>query len=55
VRFVVITAETMKITVFWSVVQCSLEDYYWYFERIHCLHLQCRRVGNNVPGYITYH
>jgi hypothetical protein len=28
VRFVVITAETMKITVFWSVVQCSLEDYY---------------------------
>jgi hypothetical protein len=47
-------AVTMKITVFWNMMPCSLADFYWHFTSTCCLHLQDRRVmsvTNNLTAY----
>jgi hypothetical protein len=40
VRFQVLTAASMKMTVFWVVASCSLVDVYWHFRGACCLHYQ---------------
>jgi hypothetical protein len=43
-RFEVLTAVNMKITVFWDVIPCRLVNIYKYFGGTCCLHLQERRI-----------
>jgi hypothetical protein len=40
VRFQVLTAASMKMTVFWDVAPCSLVDVYRRFRGTYCLHHQ---------------
>jgi hypothetical protein len=39
-RFQILTAASMKMTVFWGVLQCSLADVYRRFKGACCLHYQ---------------
>jgi hypothetical protein len=40
VRFQVLTAMSMKMTVFWDIAPCSLVEINLYFRGTYCLHHQ---------------
>lgn len=45
VRVEVLTALTVKITIFWDLMPCSPVDLYWHSRGMCCHHLQCRRAN----------
>jgi hypothetical protein len=44
----------LKITVFWDVVLCNLEEIYQRLGGTYCLHLQGKRVGSSHPTEDQY-
>jgi hypothetical protein len=44
IRFEAIKADSVKITIIWDVIQCSLVDKYQRFRETFCIHVQGRRV-----------
>jgi hypothetical protein len=44
----------VKITVFWNVVPCNLEEIYQSLGGTYCLHLQGERVGSGHPTEDQY-
>jgi hypothetical protein len=40
VRFQVLTAASMKLTAFWDIASCNLEEVYCCFRGAYCLHHQ---------------
>jgi hypothetical protein len=46
VGFEVLTAVTMKSTVFWDVMPCSLVQVYWCFWSMYHLHFQGQRLSH---------
>jgi hypothetical protein len=51
VRFQILTATSMKMTVFWDVAPCSLVDNDRRYRGAYCLHHQ----GQFLPGYTAHH
>jgi hypothetical protein len=63
VRFQVLTAANMKMTVFWDVVPCGMVEHDWHFRGAYCLHhlpdeggsKHLWNVGQYLPDYMAQH